>query len=185
MKHGVRRPRPRRTFPRSFPSLETLAAAPKIGVRRPSRAGGIGPDEPAHGQSSSAGRRSRLVGGARGVQRHGGRARPRQPCVHRVGVMASNVYGGLASGFHQVQAVNPTPGLRVNSGDGAPPNVPLLRRLMFGAAPRQALGAKVCAFGGAPERSRSRLGNWPRRVAGADSRPRPPGHRHVAAVEGI
>ena len=32
--------------------------------------------------------------------------------------MASNVYGGLASGFHQVQAINPTPGLRVNSGDG-------------------------------------------------------------------
>ncbi len=37
--------------------------------------------------------------------------------------MASNVYGGLASGFHQVQAVNPTAGLRVNSGDG--------RRQMF------------------------------------------------------
>ena len=185
MKQGVRRSRPRRRFPRSFPSWIRWPRRLRLAFRRPSGAGGIGPDEPAHGQSSSAGRRSRLVGGARGVQRHGGRARPRQPCVHRVEVMASNVYGGLASGFHQVQAVNPTAGLRVNSGDGAPPNVPLLRRLMFGAALRQALGAKVRAFGGAPERSRSRLGNWPRRVAGADSRPRPPGHRHVAAVEGI
>ena len=56
---------------------------------------------------------------------------------------------------------------------------------MFGAVPRQALGAKVSTFRGAPERSRSRLGNRARRVAGADSRPRPPGHWHVTAVEGV
>jgi hypothetical protein len=56
---------------------------------------------------------------------------------------------------------------------------------MFGAVPRQALGAKVRTFRGAPERSRSRLGNRARRVAGADSRARPPGHWHVTAVEGI
>ena len=112
MKQGVRRPRPRRRFPRSFPSWKRWPQRLRLVFHRPSGAGGIGSDEPADRQSSS-GVVVPCVCGARGVQRHGGRARPRRPWVHRVEVMASNAYGGLASGFHQVQAVNPTAGLRV------------------------------------------------------------------------
>jgi hypothetical protein len=63
--------------------------------------------------------------------------------------------------------------------------LPSLRRRMLPVAPRQALGAKVRAFRGAPERSRPRLRNRARRVTGAESCARPPRHRHVATVEGI
>lgn len=50
---------------------------------------------------------------------------------------------------------------------------------------RQAIGAKVRIVRRPPERSRAGLGNRVRRMAGADSRPRPPRHGHVAAVDRI
>lgn len=55
-----------------------------------------------------------------------------------------------------------------------------LRRIGFA---RLALRATIRVQGGAPERARPRLSDRPRRAAGAEAGPRPPGHGHVAAIE--
>lgn len=56
--------------------------------------------------------------------------------------------------------------------------------VVAGAA-RQAFGAKVSALRAAPKRSRSGIANGARRVTGAYSRSRPPGPRHIAAIDRI
>ena len=183
--------RPRRTFPRSLSELGNAGrGAPRLAFRRPSGAGRIwtgrtgawtiffsGPPIPARG------RRSR-------------RSAPWRSCSASTTLCSSRRGDGFERLRRSRERAPAGPGDQpdgracASSSDrssGGSAGAPRFRYCGAGcSAPRRGRPSaqKSAPSRGAPERSRSRLGNRARRVAGADSRPRPPGHRHVAAVDG-